>query len=144
MAHKEISGLRQQTMYARSDGNYSRMAVTLKTSAEALNDTIALARLYPGMRVVSVGAHVTDVHAGTDIDLGYTLDDGSGGDPDYWFDGESIAAVGYHEHRNDGTGAKPYLVKDEGLYLTATIKGAAIAASTEVEFEVFYTYEGNL
>ena len=145
MAHEDIPGLNLQRFYARSDGNYSRVAATWKTSAFTVQDTLSIMRLYPGMTVVSVAMHVTDLHASSNIDVGYAEADGSGGDGDYFFDGQVISALGYFNHREDGTGAKPFVVGDDDeYYLTLHLKGATIAASTEVEFEVFYTYEGSL
>lgn len=142
MADENLPEVTRQIPYAHVHGNKASALVSWSVAAFANNRSIALLRLYKGMRITSVQMTVRDAsNAGVTLDVGYERE-GAADDADHFIDGASTAAQAHFDSRAN-TFHAPFMVDAEVAYLTATVR-TALTAATIIDFEVEYIYEGNL
>ena len=110
-------------------------------SAAAGNSSHVFMALPPGLTVVDVTVAIrTNANSGVTMDIGYwdTADAvGAAGDADYWFNNESLDAVGFARQRygagNSRQRRAPFLIEGaQGKHLVGTLGGTAIAQPTSV------------
>ena len=127
-------------------GDVTMKDIVWDTSAFALNDSIVLMNLPQDCTVHNVLVIVNDPHTGSTIDVGHKQHGNAPveswvDDPDYFMAARSIAAR-TTVNSVDTVRHLPLEITADKVALTATLKGAAIAAKTIIGFQVFYRWTG--
>lgn len=103
-------------------------------AAAQVGDKVRLNLLYAGCKVHLARLINDALGASTTVSLGYEFADGSGGDPNAFFNAQATNAAG-----SNLSAAKPVWIGKDA-YVVATIGGAA--ASGDIHSQLFYEFKG--
>ena len=124
-----------ETQFSGQYGNSSVATGTYTAAAAAINDTVALIKLYAGSKITGARLVTGALGAGTTVDFGFVNVDGSaGGQPAQFLSGQSTAATG-----SFNSATRPFtLAKD--AFVQVTFKGGPATGFVDAIIE--YEFRG--